>query len=608
MQKLLTGSLLLLLLTTWSACGPDDTGGDGGGGGDDMPPEMSAPDADMGSSDGEDMAPDLDPPADMGAKDMDAADMDAPIVDMGVDMAAPKACELDLPAMMNPLDAPTTFGLYRGVEEGASVKYLGIPYAAPPVGELRWRPPEAPACVNEVQVASDFGEKCMQVAENGDIIGSEDCLTLNVWRPSQKPTADDLRPVMLFIHGGGNVQGSSSDDISENNPLYDGHYLVDRHDVVVVSINYRLGPFGFLALDAFAAESEQGSAGNYGLLDQIAALEWVRENITTFGGDPENVMIFGESAGAVNTCMMLATPLASGLFHRALMQSGGCLTDTAEDARALGADLVGLTPCAEEAPGEDRARCMRALDARTIHETIPGVIPLAVGQGSGEVRGEYGPNIDGWVLPEEPIARFRKGAHNKVPVVIGSNAEEMESFLSPAQITQQQYEQAVRGLLISFGAGVPDEALALYPSEDHASPRKALEQLLTDATFTCPAGRILGALEQGQQEPVYRYFFSKQAITRMGNLPARHGIELLYVFYTLTQIPFFSPDPSDVTLAEAMMAYWSSFASEGTPTGSVRWSQWSSNEDPYLILDAPIAQASNLRKEKCDFWDRFDPR
>lgn len=594
-----------LMVASLLACGGDEPGQSE----DDLgtpthDQDMQSTPEDMGSG-GEDASPDM-PRQD---EDMPASPVDMPPgEDMGEpDMATPSECETDAPG--SPLEVATTYGLYQGVEEGGIVSYLGIPYAAPPVGELRWRPPAPPECVREVQVASDFGASCMQVDAQGEIIGSEDCLTINVWRPADAQVSGDLKPVMFFIHGGGNVQGSSNQFVGGQNPLYDGHFLAERRDVVVVTLNYRLGPFGFLALDAFADESEHGSSGNYGLLDQIAALEWVQQNIRGFGGDPDNVMIFGESAGAVNTCMMLASPLAAGLFHRALMQSGGCVTESAEDARALGSDLVDLTPCEPE-QGADRAACMRALDARTIHETIPGVIPLAVGPNTGEVRGEYGPNIDGWVLAEEPVALFKSGGYNKVPTIIGSNAEEMESFMAPGEITQAQYEQTVNGLLAWYGPQVPEEALALYPSQTYGSPRKALEQMLTDAVFTCPAGRVLAALEQGQQEPLYRYFFTKQSVTRQGNLPAQHGIELLYVFYTLTQIPFFTPDPSDTALAEKMMDYWGSFATDGVPVDEdgEAWPAWTVAEDHYLELGDPVVASQNLRADKCAFWDPLDMR
>jgi len=596
-------AMVSLFAASLTACGREEPGQS------DEDMGWSVEDQDMQTTPG-DMTQDMEEGGEDASMDMEGEDDMAPPPDMppaedmgALDMAP--GCEVGAPG--SPLEVATTYGLYKGTEEGGVISHLGMPYAAPPVGELRWRPPAPPECAREVQAATDFGASCMQVDAQGEVIGSEDCLTINVWSPSGAQAAGDLKPVMFFIHGGGNVQGSSSQLVGGDNALYDGRFLVERRDVVVVTFNYRLGPFGFLALDEFAAESEHGSAGNYGLLDQIAALEWVQENISAFGGDPERVMIFGESAGAVDTCMMLATPLASGLFHRALMQSGGCLTDSAADAHALGSDLVDLTPCEPE-QGEERASCMRALDAREIHETIPGVIPLAVGPGGGEVRGEYGPNVDGWVLTEEPLALFKSGGHNKVPVIIGSNAEEMESFLAPDEITQQQYEQAVFGLFAQYGAGVPEDALALYLSETYGTPRKALEQMLTDAVFTCPAGRVLEALSQGQQDALYRYFFTKQAITRQGDLPARHGIELLYIFYTLTQIPFFTPDPSDTALAERMMDYWGSFATSGVPVdeGGVAWPEWSPGEDRYLELGDPVVSQQSLRPEKCAFWDPLD--
>lgn len=313
----------------------------------------------------------------------------------------------------------TERGPVRGVDEGDTWSWKGIPYAAPPVGQLRWRPPEPPACWSGVLDADAFGPKCLQRGENGEVVGAEDCLTLNVWAP-KGDAPEGGWPVMVFVHGGGNVQGSSSETVPGGAPLYDGRFLAQREGVVVVTLNYRLGALGFLAHEALSAESSDGGSGNYGLMDQIAALEWVRDNVAGFGGDPTRVMLFGESASGVDALALLASPLAEGLFRAVLVQSGGARGLPLDEAEAEGAERVAETSCGD---AEDVLACLRDLDGSTIVETMPGVVgigELELGAGSRV----FGPVVDGRVLEQPPLQAVEAGAHHAVPFVVGTNLDE----------------------------------------------------------------------------------------------------------------------------------------------------------------------------------------
>ena len=258
---------------------------------------------------------------------------------------------------------PTSSGWVRGsTTDTGTWSFRGIPYAAAPVGDLRFRPPAPAACAPTEIAATDFGAMCPQFEgeeegiATGRIVGDEDCLTLNVWTPPDYGERTSALPVLFFIHGGGNTAGSSSKRVG-GQAMYDGERLAASNEAVVVTINYRLGPLGYLTLPSLAAESEHASAGNYGLLDQIAALAWVRDNIGAFGGDPARVLVFGESGGAVDTCMMVATPLAAGLFSAALMESGACAAQSGAERQSQGAELAAAAGC----DGADEVACLRAL-------------------------------------------------------------------------------------------------------------------------------------------------------------------------------------------------------------------------------------------------------
>ena len=486
----------------------------------------------------------------------------------------------------------TDQGPVQGVRSGETYVFKGIPYAQPPVGELRFKPPEPPGCSGGILEASTFGNKCPQLDSSAKVVGDEDCLYLNVWQPAQPPGVNNPRPVMFFIHGGGNVQGSASQQLADGTYIYDGEQLASNGDVVVVTINYRLGPFGWLAHPALTSESGNDSSGNYGLLDEIAALQWVRRNISAFGGDPSQVMVFGESAGALDTCALVASPLAKDLFSRALMESGGCLATPQAQREAAGEAAASKAGC--DTAG-DLLTCLRGLSTEQLMAAGAGTVNVA-----GVGIGSYGPVIDGYALKDQPNSVIAAGEHNHVPMVIGSNSDETSTYV-PAIPTCQQYAAAVRSLYPTLA----DEALQQYPCEQYPTPQKAYIALTSDARFICTARRDARAFVKGQQEATFRYVFTHGIDTPQGKANgAFHGLELLWVFQHLN-VSGYTPSKGELALADAMLQYWTQFAATGDPNadGVPPWPQYDADSDPYLALDTAIKAGSGYRGVQCNFWD-----
>lgn len=484
-----------------------------------------------------------------------------------------------------PAVAATASGAVRGVISGGAAVYEGIPYAAPPLGPLRFRPPVAADSWNAVRDASGFGNVCPQAGDSGQVVGSEDCLVLNVWAPATRPP--EPAPVLFWIHGGGNVQGAGS------LAVYDGQAFVEQNGLVVVTLNYRLGALGFLAHQALDRESARGVSGNYGLLDQIAALGWVQRNIAAFGGDPARVLMAGESAGAVDVCSLLASPLAKGLFARALMESGGCSQPTLSAAEAFGETIVEVAGCAGAA---DVAACLRALSAEALTSAVPPQSNMSSSSGQ-----HYGPNVDGFALDISPASALAAGAHHHVPFLIGSNADETV-FDAPELPTDAAYQAAI---LAQFGGVLGPRILAQYPSSAFPSPQKAYIAVTTDARFVCPARRIARAAAGGQSEPVFRYFFTKSLDSpTAAAFGAYHSLELPFVFGTLGKFGY-SPSASELALSGAMNAYWARFAANGDPNGggATLWPRYDPALDSYLDLDNTIFSGAGVRTARCDFWD-----
>lgn len=491
----------------------------------------------------------------------------------------------------------TTSGPVRGVAGTSVTSYRGVPFAKPPVGDLRWRPPEPLACTPVELDATAFGAACAQRGPDGAAKGSEDCLTLNVWSPAAASPSSPV-PVMVFIHGGGNMTGSASDEVS-GVQLYDGHIVAERGGVVIVTLQYRLNIFGFLAHPDLALESIHGASGNYGLQDQIAGLTWVKNNIAAFGGDPSRVLLFGESGGAGDVCALVASPLAAGLFSSALIQSGGCTGRTRDQVEMWGQDFIANTSCSGAA---DPLGCLRSLPPGDVTAAVSGM-----GENIGVAAPPAGPTIDGYVVPQDPAAAFAAGAHNKLPVVIGSNADETAaSMFGIPQMTDTEYVTRVRAM---FGLARGNQVLAQYPSADFLSPRWAFVAVTTDSQFVCPARRHARALDLGQSEPVFRYLYTHRMNGPSSLLGAAHGLELFYVFQTMGRIPSYTPSAADLALEQAVLGYWTRLAATGNPNGSgaPAWPSYEAAQDKYLELAELPSAGAGVHTARCDFWDALIP-
>ena len=477
----------------------------------------------------------------------------------------------------------TASGAVRGLAYGGAVSYRGLPYAAPPTGPLRFRPPAPPRPWGGVRDASTFGAICPQLDDSGAVTGSEGCLFLNVWSPAVPPASP--LPVLFFIHGGGNVQGASS------LAVYDGMEWASKGRAVVVTVNYRLSSLGWLAQPFLSAESRRGVSGNYGLFDVLEALRWTQRNVGAFGGDPSRVTIFGESAGGVNVCALVASPLAKGLFSGALEESGSCSRQPLADFVTFGGTVVEKAGCARAADG---AACLRGLDASELLLAVPPQVSIT--SSSGQL---WGPSVDGFVLRDSPDTAMAKGAHNKVPFVLGANADETGSA-TPVVATETEYRAAIA---TQFGALAP-AVLAQYPASAYPTPRKALVAVTTDARFVCPSRRSARAAAAGGTPGVFRYFFSYPANALNG---AVHGVELPFVFGTLTNIVGYTPDPTARALSEEMNASWARFAATGDPNGAglVSWPLYDPARDRTLVWDASPVSVDGVRMPNCNFWDLF---
>jgi para-nitrobenzyl esterase len=396
--------------------------------------------------------------------------------------------------------------------------------------------------------------------------------------------------VLFFLHGGGNTRGST------RSPVLDGAYLSARQAVVVVTANYRLGLLGFLALPELDKETPQGVSGNYGMLDQIAALEWVQRNISSFGGDPTRVLLFGESAGARDVCAHLASPLSKGLFSAAAMESGNCeqtrfldKMETLAAAETKSQTLLGATPCAHAA---DRASCLRGLSIAA----IVGNVQASLGD-----RWEPLATVDGYFLPDSPTSLFARGMQaSHVPFLIGDNADEMGlRGLAPDVADARAFDAEVQSI---FGKTNSPAIEGQYPLSAFASPTRALVALWSDAQFICPARRYARAVSGTQGRPVYRYFFTHALPFDPLGVGAVHSIELHYVFHNFDGL---TTSSADRQLADEMGGYWARFAATGNPNpaGSSPWPRYDGTQDTYLRLDVPRGPDAGVHTAQCNFWD-----
>lgn len=509
--------------------------------------------------------------------------------------------------------ASTSHGHVQGVARDAACAYLGIPYAAPPTGPRRWRPPQprspwAPAVLPVVTTPPI----CPQLnLATGSPAGNEDCLTLNLWTPVNTVPGARL-PVLVWLHTGG-FQAASS-----NFPASDGQRFAAGRSAVVVAPNYRLGPFGFLAHRALTAEDPAyPGSGNYGLADQRAALAWVRQNVEAFGGDPGNVTLGGTSAGAESTSLHLVSPASRGLFHRAIVESGNptARQDTDAEAEAQGDAFAAALGCTDEAAV---LSCLRAAS----RDQVLSALRVGTAQILEDGRAEWGPSVDGLEVPNQPRELYRQGLFSRVPLIIGVQRDEGWTFVDrsfPGGLDTLQYERVVR---TEFGMDA-SAVLATYPASAYPTPKDALASLTGDVDFVCEARRIARAMHH-DGAPVYVYSF-EYPVAGVTAGRVSHGLESNFVFgnrfAVAPNLGITAPrdlTPADLEVSDTMGAFWRRFIETGDPNPRGRPVQWPSyrpgpfdepveatrSDRHFVFADRP-GVSNYLRDSFCNFWEPF---
>jgi para-nitrobenzyl esterase len=497
----------------------------------------------------------------------------------------------------------TTSGLVEGdtIADGRIRVYKGIPFAAPPVGELRWQAPRPAPAWTGVREAKAFGSRCLQGQVFADIVftdKSEDCLTLNIWTPAK--AAGDRLPVMVWIHGGGFQVGSGAEN------RHDGEAFA-RKNVVLVTINYRVGVFGFFSHPELTRESGRNASGNYGLLDQVAALQWVKDNIAGFGGDPGNVTIFGESAGSFAVSALMASPLARGLFHRAIGESGAFF--------GAGGALP-LRPLAESEQQGVRfatalgADSLAALRARSGDDIL---------QAAMKTQPWFSPNLDGYFLTEDVASAFAAGRQAHVPLLAGWNADEIRAgvVLGPRRPTAASFVEDTRK---RFGDKA-DAILKVYPAGSDAEAVESAAALGSDLFIGYGTWKWIETHQKTGGAAVFRYSFDRKipvpADHKVNGVPAtardigaRHAGEIEYVFGALDRsLPNVPWEPSDRKLSDAITTYWSNFARSGDPNGPglPSWPRYADGGQ-VMHLDETIRAAPDAQRARYEAIEANPPK
>jgi para-nitrobenzyl esterase len=486
------------------------------------------------------------------------------------------------------------------VVEAGVRRYLKIPYAKPPVDGLRWKPPAAPEGWSGVRHETQFANACAQNASSGSKTSlNEDCLYLNVWTPDPKPAS---APVMVWIHGGGNFAGGTDDKVPMTERLwFDGRLFAQRHGIVVVTLNYRLGPLGFFAHPQLA--SEGSNVGNQGLLDQNFALQWVKRNIAAFGGDPQRVTIFGESAGSSDVCYHVASPRSAGLFRSAISESGGCTADLGRisapsEAAAALRTFVDALGCGAAA---DALGCLRAKPIDAIMANAMQPQPTS-GMTSGPAF-SFPVVTDGSTgfLPKSAREIFDAGEMNRVAYVLGSNTDEGSLFVlgvsGPATEAEYQAQLSAR-----FGAFAERVAAAYPVAKFGGDYRAALTQVVGDSGLICGThDSARRAAKAGLQ--TYMYNFNVPWTVGAGVLGVAHASEISHVF----GVPYMA-DAQSQSVADQINDYWANFALHGDPNSAGSPAKWpafapdASDNDQRLQLDANWKVLDNFRKDECALW------
>jgi para-nitrobenzyl esterase len=492
---------------------------------------------------------------------------------------APLLCGQALPPVL------TQSGMVQGAMQDGIAVYKGIPFAAPPVGDLRWRAPQPVVAWAGVRNSQTFAPACMQNLILNKALGldsypvNEDCLYLNVWTPAKTPK--ERLAVMVWIYGGGFAIGSTS--LAQ----YDGQSLAKK-GVVLVSISYRVGAFGFMAHPELTAE-QGGHSGNYGLLDQIAGLQWVKRNIAAFGGDPNRVTIFGESAGGISVSMLAASPLAKGLFQGAISESGGSMAP-ARLAREGGENVPPLAVAeGNGASFVSKLGVSSIADARKLSAD-------AILKNSPPGLGGPWPNFDGYVLLGDQYKLYEAGHYNNTPILIGTNADEGALFV--ATITAPAYIATVR---TGYG-DYADKILAAYPANSDAEALRSARDLFRDATFAWNTWAWARLQSKTGNPRIYVYYFSHRPqypdLPQFKDWGASHGSEISYVFGNFSANT--SPTANDQALSDQLSSYWVNFAKTGDPNGKGLpvWPPFSEASQSVMNLDDPSKPIPLPNREK----------
>ena len=492
-------------------------------------------------------------------------------------------------AHANPLQVKTAQGKVHGklINDGKVRAFLGIPYAAPPVGDLRWRAPQPPAKWKGVRDAATFAARCPQWPIWADYIfldsaPSEDCLHLNVYSPATAGSASRL-PVMFWIHGGGYAAGAGSEPRYTNSPL-------PLHGVVLVTIDYRMGVFGFLASGDLVREGG-GSAGNYGLMDMVAGLRWVKQNIAQFGGDPANVTIFGESAGSFAVSTLMAVPEAQGLFARAIGESGADFSG-----------VIGTSNLAERAP-RDQA-WVGSLGVKSLAELRAMPMDKLLDEAKKKGIVGFSPVVDGRFLPESVAEIYAAGKQAHVPLLAGWNRDERAGALSKG-MTAEKWKAFAAG---HYGAHA-EEFLAAFPADGDEAAVRSADDFTTDQFIAFGTWKWIEAQVKSGEEPVYRYLFELPAPPSEMHPEGKyafHSDDLEYVFGTLDTRHGAVWRPEDRKLSDMMIAYWTNFAKTGDPNGPglPEWPRYDKTGE-VMHLDAQAHASRDSTRIRYEFLNRF---
>lgn len=513
--------------------------------------------------------------------------------------------------LSSPLQGPdvereTQYGTVVGKLSGQVMHFIGIPYAKEPIRELRWSAPEAPEPWDEPLATSRAGHACIQGGKPTGVFGakSEDCLNLNIWAPD----TPGRHPVMVWIHGGGFLIGANSES------QYNGANLAKQENIVVVSMNYRLSYFGFLAFPPFDTQPFHNVEGNQGLMDQAFALQWIQNNIENFGGDPDNVTLFGQSAGSISTCLLLASPKTTGLFHRVIMQSGACdtfPTQTIAKAQLVGSNFLKAVGCSRYS---EPITCARRRAPRNIWGGL--------GVGGNELLGKYpaewafvpAATIGGAFLPDTPMNLIERKVHSaNIEMIIGTTVNEASLFLGAKAMPED--EEQYLALLADYYPADPQKVSRWYPLDDFTNSGEAVSQIVTDVAFTCAAKRMADLWSRGND--VYLYQFSQPVSAPLmefltigwrdnaPDLGIFHTAEIPYVFAT-SGIPGDFVTEEQLHVKSVVSRYWGSFARTGNPTSpgnTPDWPRYIASEQLYMDINSKFTPGVGLRRSYCNFWE-----